>query len=375
VSRRVLITGGAGFIGRATTRQLVPRGWDVTLLDLLDPQVHGSVSPEVPDGARLIRGDVRDLDVLAPLVREADAVLHLAARTGVGQSMYAVRDYVDTNCLGTAALLEVLASGGNEVRKLVVASSRAVYGEGAFACCECGPVSPRFRVREQLEAGDWEARCPICGRSAAHVPTREDKPQMPGSIYAVTKRDQEEACLCIGEAYGIATVALRYFNVYGLGQAPNNPYTGLIPALASRVLTGAGADVYEDGAPLRDFVHVEDVATANVLALESDEASGALNIGSGQPVSNMQAAEVVTGVLGGPEPPRVSGRFRVGDVRHCYADTTLARERLGFTAAISFEQGVRAMADWLREQHQGDPGERAARELQQHGLLGQAAAR
>lgn len=370
---RVLITGGAGFIGRATAAQLIPRGWSVTLLDLLDPQVHGDAAPDLPEGARLVLGDVRDVPLLTSLVREADAVLHLAARTGVGQSMYALRDYADTNVMGTAALLEVVAQ--NPVRKLVVASSRAVYGEGAYQCPACGPVSPRFRDRARLEAGQWETLCPRCDRPAAHVPTPEDKPMRPGSIYAVTKRDQEESCLCVGEAYGIPTLALRYFNVYGPGQPLANPYTGLIPALAGRVLSGGAPEVYEDGAPLRDFVHVEDVAAANVRALESDDLGGAaLNIGSGEAVSILQAAQVVREVLQGTEAPVVSGRFRVGDVRHCYADTRLARERLGFEARITFREGVGGMAGWLREQYRGDPSATAAQELQARGLLGKAAA-
>jgi len=372
----VLITGGAGFIGRATSRILVDHGWRVVALDILDKQVHGDTPPVIPDGVELIRADVRDRNILSDLLREADAVLHLAARTGVGQSMYAIADYVDTNVGGTAALLETLVAGKHRVRKLVVASSRAIYGEGVYLCSACGPVFPAVRSREQLVAADWEVACSHCGSETISIATPENKPAAPGSVYAITKRDQEELCLCIGEAYGIETYALRYFNVYGPGQPLSNPYTGVIPVFASHVLSGRAAEVYEDGKPLRDFVHVEDVARANVLALEATSGgSGAMNIGSAEPLSIFQAAETVTRALGGDRTPQVNGKYRIGDIRQCYGDISVARNSLGFEPTITFSEGILGMAGWLREQYRGDFSGQATSELAAHGLLGTGAAK
>jgi dTDP-L-rhamnose 4-epimerase len=372
-NKRILITGGAGFIGRATTAHLVQCGWHVIALDNLDPQIHGTARPIMPEGAELVLGDVRDKVLITALIGEVDAVMHLAARTGVGQSMYALADYVATNTGGTASLLEALIQGAHHVQKLVVASSRAIYGEGAYRCDECGLVSPNLRLREQLDAGLWEVLCPNCSVQVRPVPTAENKILMPGSVYAITKRDQEEMCLCVGQAYGIETIALRYFNVYGAGQSPSNPYTGVIPAFATHVLSGRAAEVYEDGSPLRDFVHVEDVARANVLALNtSHDVAVPLNIGSAEPVSIFQAAATVTCALGGKYAPQMSGRFRVGDVRHCYADIARAQRILGYEPSIMFEEGIRGMVDWLRSQYRGDFSAQAASELAAHGLLGTA---
>lgn len=374
--KRVLITGGAGFIARATTPVLLEAGWTIRALDLLDPQVHPSGLPELAPQVEFIHGDAGDPELLESALQGVDAVLHLAARTGVGQSMYAVRDYVQTNVGATAVLLELIASGRCRPRKVVVASSRAVYGEGAYDCARCGPVAPPVREREHLERGEWEARCPTCDHAVSPAPTREDKPLAPGSVYAITKRDQEEMVLCVAAAYGVAATALRYFNVYGPGQPPGNPYTGVIPALAARVLAGGTPDIYEDGKPLRDFVHVEDVARANLMAIESDSASGrALNIGSGQPVSILEAANVLTEALGGRLAPQVSGKFRIGDIRHCYADLTRATELLGYRPTVSFEAGIGRMAGWLRENCSADPSAEAASELAARGLLGEAPVR
>lgn len=373
--RTALITGGAGFIGRATSKQLIDRGWRVIALDLLDPQVHGACAPEIPAGVELVVGDVRNRQLLSDLLADSDAVLHLAARTGVGQSMYAVSDYVDTNVGGTATLLETLLAGKHSVRRLVVASSRAVYGEGAFQCINCGPQFPPVRPRDQLEAGSWDILCAHCGLTATPIPTSESKPLAPGSVYAITKRDQEEMCLCIGQAYGIETVALRYFNVYGAGQPLSNPYTGVIPVFATHVLSGRAAEVYEDGAPVRDFVHVTDVANANVLALEAESGAGAaLNIGSAEPLTILQAAETVTHVLGGSLSPVISGKYRVGDIRQCYGDVSAARQTLGYEPTIKFSEGIESMAEWLRAQYQGDFTDLAMNELAAHGLLGTGAA-
>jgi dTDP-L-rhamnose 4-epimerase len=369
--RCVLITGGAGFIGRATADLLLSQGWRVVVLDNLDPQVHSDGRPDLPRGVRFVEGDVRNADLLLNLLHEVHAVLHLAARTGVGQSMYAVTEYVNTNCGGTAVLLDTLSRREHRVHKLVVASSRAIYGEGSYQCAHCGLVEPPFRSKKQLEAGQWEVTCVTCGELLEHRATVEEKRSSPGSVYAVTKRGQEELCLCMGGAYGIETLSLRYFNVYGAGQPLHNPYTGVIPAFSAQVLGRGVAEVYEDGQALRDFVHVSDVARANVLALGAEGVTGlALNVGASAPISILDAARAVTRVLGSREMPHVSGRFRVGDVRHCYADVSKAHNLLGYSARVTFDQGIEGMADWLRSSYRGDFSQDAAVELQSRGLMG-----
>ena len=368
----VLITGGAGFIGRATGDLLVKNGWHVIALDILDPQVHEE-APILPQGVELVRGDVRDRTLLATLLGRVDSVLHLAARTGVGQSMYAIGDYVDTNVGGTAVLLDELVTAKHGIKKLVVASSRAVYGEGAALCANCGTCYPKVRGVGQLDSAEWDLKCEKCKRTVEAIPTAEDKPMMPACIYAISKRDQEELCLCVGKAHQIETVALRYFNVYGAGQPSSNPYTGIIPVFAAQVLSGRAAEVYEDGEPLRDFVHVDDVARANVLALENRYGrSFVANVGSAEPISILQAARVVSKALGGVHTPKISGKYRVGDIRQCYADLTFTRSMMGFEPKINFAQGISSMFDQLRSEFRGDFSGKAASELAAHGLSGTA---
>jgi dTDP-L-rhamnose 4-epimerase len=298
---RVLVTGGAGFIGSHVVDALLARGDEVTVLDTLNPQVHGAGSgpPAYLDPqARLVVGDVRDRDTLAPLLDGAEVVLHLAAYTGVGQSMYQVRDYLDVNVVGTGVLLELLGDDRRGVRALAIASSRAVYGEGAYRCVECGTVTPHSRPTAQLLAGEWEPRCPQCGGPVTAVPTPEDSALRPASVYAVSKHSQEQAALVVGAARDLSVVALRYFNVYGSRQSLSNPYTGVIPALVSRALNGRPPEVYEDGEESRDFVHVRDVVRATLLAIDGPAAGGrqqspagpggheqssrVLNVGSGE---------------------------------------------------------------------------------------------
>ncbi|PUA30980.1 MAG: nucleoside-diphosphate sugar epimerase, partial [Candidatus Terraquivivens tikiterensis] len=267
---RVLVTGGAGFIGSHTVDLLLERGYEVIVLDSLVEQVHHGRFPEyMPEGIRFVKGDVRDRELLTGLLRECQAVIHLAAAVGVGQSMYEVENYVDANTRGTSLLLDVLVNEEHDVRKVVVASSMSIYGEGKYFCEECGePRYPGLRPEEQLAAGVWEHKCHVCGSFLKHLPTDEGKPLMPASIYAMTKRHQEEMVLLIGRTYGIPSVALRYFNVYGPRQSLSNPYTGACAIFVSRILNGKPPFIFEDGGQLRDFVHVKDVARANILALE-----------------------------------------------------------------------------------------------------------
>jgi len=371
--QRILVTGGAGFIGSHVVDELVAAGYEVTALDSLEPQVHGPARtppPYLNPKARTVWADLAaEGDVLDRLLPETDAVIHLAAVVGVSQSMYEISRYVRANTAGTAILLEKLTRFRDRVRKLVVASSMSVYGEGAYRCPNCGPAYPRSRPEAQLAARDWEPRCPACGAVLEPCPTPEEKPLMPESVYAVTKRDQEELALTVGRAYRIPTVALRFFNVYGPRQALSNPYTGVAAIFSARLLNGRPPVVYEDGRQTRDFIHVRDVARACRLALERDGANyEAVNIGTGRPVPVLEVARTLARALGRPIEPEVAGRYRAGDIRHCYADITRARRLLGFEPEVAFEAGMGGLAAWVAGQAAEDRWAEAAAELERRGL-------
>jgi dTDP-L-rhamnose 4-epimerase len=366
VAEHVLITGGAGFIGSHLGDELVHAGYQVRALDSLVDQVHGeSQRPAyLDDEIELIAGDVRNAELVRGALEGVDAVVHLAARVGVGQSMYELAEYASANTGGTGVLLEGLLE--HPVRKLVVASSMSVYGEGAYE-----PVPAVDRSREQLERGEWEPRGPN-GEELRPVPTPETKEPSLASVYALTKHDQERMCLLFGAAYEVPTVALRFFNVYGPRQALSNPYTGALAIFASRLLNDRRPLVYEDGGQLRDFVHVTDVARACRLALENGGADGRpVNVGSGRSASVLELANGLGRVLGKKLEPEIPGSFRAGDIRHCFADVTLARESLGFEAELPLEAGMTELAAWLESQVAVDRSDEAAAELTQRGLGGQ----
>jgi dTDP-L-rhamnose 4-epimerase len=360
----VLITGGAGFIGSHLADELLRAGYRVRALDSLVEQVHGGPQQRpdyLADEIELIPGDVRRPEVVRGALEGADAVVHLAARVGVGQSMYEPADYAAANTTGTGVLLEALLE--HPVRKLVVASSMSVYGEGAY-----DPVPATVRTREQLERGEWEPYG-ANGEKLEPVPTPESKEPSLASVYALTKYDQERMCLLYGDAYGVPAVALRFFNVYGPRQALSNPYTGVLAIFAARLLNDRAPLVYEDGGQRRDFVSVADVARACRLALESDSADGlAVNIGSGTSASVLEIAEGLARVLGKEVEPEVPGKFRAGDIRHCFADVTLARETLGFEPQVPLEQGLGELAASLEGQVAADRSDEAAAELAERGL-------
>lgn len=370
---KVLVTGGAGFIGSFTVDLLVEKGYDVAILDDLDPQVHrGSIPEYLNKEARFIRGDVRDAELLTQVTRDIDAVIHLAAAVGVGQSMYQIERYVDHNTRGTATLLDVLVNEENEVKKLVIASSQSVYGEGKYRCERCDEVIyPALRSLERLRSRIWEPPCPNCGEGLIPMATDEEKAPMPTSIYAMTKFHQERMCLLIGETYGIPTVALRYFNVYGPRQALSNPYTGVCAIFTSRILNDKPPYVFEDGHQKRDFVHVKDVARANLLALKKSSADGdVVNIGTGKPVTIEEVAEILIKLHGKEMRPIISQRYRKGDVRHCYADIKRAKRLLGYRPLTPTDVGFATLAKWAEEHGWGaiDLSEKATRELEERGL-------
>jgi dTDP-L-rhamnose 4-epimerase len=368
---KILVTGGAGFIGSHVTERLLKDGHEAVVFDKLVEQVHGTSGPRfLPPAAQFVEGDVRDRDALSRALRGVDRVVHLAAEVGVGQSMYAISRYVDANTGGTAVLLDILANEKHTVTDLVVASSMSIYGEGSYTCSLHGPVAPRLRSEERLRQHDWEPHCPVCDLTLAPVPTVESKILLPTSVYAISKMDQELLCLSVGAAYGIGVSAVRYFNAYGPRQSLSNPYTGVAAIFSGRLLNGRPPLVNEDGGQLRDFVHVEDVARATVLALFEPKARGlALNVGVGDPISILEIATLLAENLDVDIEPQLTGRYRAGDIRHCWADPTLARDTLGFEAVHRFrEDGVKALAEWVREQTAVDRLEDAASELARRGL-------
>jgi len=373
---KVLVTGGAGFIGSHSVDLLIEHDYQAIILDKLESQVHGEKAkiPEyVTEDATLIRGDIRDGELLKKTIREVDAVIHLAALVGVGQSMYQVERYVDVNTKGTANLLDALVNEENHVEKFVVASSMSIYGEGKYYCEKCSTnVYPGLRSEAQLKKRQWNHSCPTCGYPLMPLPTDEEKPLLSTSIYAMTKRHQEEMCLLTGKTYGIPTVALRYFNVYGSRQALSNPYTGCAAIFTSRILNNKPPHIFEDGNQTRDFIHVKDVANANLNALEHNNPNyKAINIGTGNSISIKELAETLTKRYNKPDlKPYISNEYRKGDIRHCYADIQRARRLLNFEPCISLEEGLTELAEWAKAHDWGavDLFEKALKELRERHL-------
>jgi dTDP-L-rhamnose 4-epimerase len=370
MAKRVLITGGAGFIGSHLADELLHYGYKVRVLDNLSEQVHGPgqqrpayLNPDV----ELVVGDVRDRLMVERALKDVDAVYHFASMVGVGQSMYEVAEYTSVNNLGTAVLLEALIA--NPVERLVVASSMSIYGEGLY-CAENGQVYNAVDRRlDDLKAGAWEPRGPN-DEFLKPAPTPESKSPALASVYALSKYDQERMCLVMGRAYNIPTVALRFFNVYGTRQALSNPYTGVLAIFASRLLNNNSPLIYEDGCQQRDFVSVYDVAQGCRLALETPDAAGRVfNIGSGQHYTIFELAQRMAAVLGKSHiTPQVTGKYRVGDIRHCYADISLARDVLGYEPRMTLEQGMMELAEWLDGQIAYDRVTEANEELSARGL-------
>ncbi|MGQ9631408.1 MAG: GDP-mannose 4,6-dehydratase [bacterium] len=338
----------------------------------MDEQVHPN--EDLPsyfnEGSCFIRGDVRDYDALRKAIENREIIFHEAGAVGVGQSQYEIKKYVDVNCGGTANLLDILVNTKNKVEKLIVAASMSSYGEGVYECGECGKVRPDLRTEEQMRSGAWEPSCPICGGQIKPIPTDETAKQNCNSIYAITKKVQEDMVLNIGKTYGIPSVALRYFNVYGPRQSLSNPYTGVAAIFMSRIKNDNQPVIYEDGLQTRDFISVHDIVQANMLALEKEEANyQVFNVGSGKPLTIKFIAEVLAKLYGKDINPCITNKFRKGDVRHCYADITKIRKSLGFTPKISFEEGMRELIEWARVAESEDRFEEASQILKMKGLV------
>jgi dTDP-L-rhamnose 4-epimerase len=369
---RVLITGGAGFIGSHLADRLLAEGHEVRALDDLDGQVHpeGRRPDYLDDAVELEVGDVRDRDAVGKALDGVDAVVHFAAAVGVGQSMYEIERYTSINAIGAAVLLEEVLERRDAIGKLLVASSMSIYGEGQYRNPKTGAsgLAPWIRSEEQLAAREWD----VLGDDGTPLeaePTAETKPLRPTSIYAINKRDHEEMFLAIGAAYGIPSVALRFFNVYGERQALSNPYTGVAAIFSSRLLNDRPPVIFEDGKQTRDFIDVRDIARCCALALTESGADGrTLNVGTGRPTSVAEVAQVIARGLGKEIEPEVVNEYRAGDIRHCYADTQLASELLGFRAEIPFEAGMEELLVWLEGQEAADSVDAAREALVARGL-------
>ena len=368
--KNILVTGGAGFIGSHLVDALVEEGHRVRVLDAVVEQVHGTTGPQyLNPKAEFLQGDVCNAELVDRALEGIDVVYHEAAEVGVGQSMYEIARYVRANDLGTAVLLDQIVKRRPQIKKLVVASSMSIYGEGAYACDDCGNVRPKLRELAQLLDRDWELNCPRCGGKVTPIPTNEDKPLIPSSVYAISKQDQEQFCLVVGRAYEIPVVALRYFNVYGPRQALSNPYTGVCAIFSGRLLKDEQPLIFDDGEQTRDFVHVSDIVQANLLALETDRADyQALNVGTGSPISIAEISDMLAHGLNKNIAPQITGKYREGDIRHCVADISRARTLLGYEPKVKLADGIPELLEWVRQQQVGDTSS-ANTELERHQLV------
>ena len=380
IINQVLITGGCGFIGLHLAERLSQDEYRVRLMDNLSSQIHGAVpylagaSILQAPNVELLRSDVRVRRDWEEALKGVECVIHFAAETGTAQSMYEIERYTNTNVLATALLMDILANSKHGVKKVILASSRSVYGEGAYECDGCRTVYPDSRSEEQLSSKHWDLLCPTCCGPIQPRATSEDARTRPASIYAATKLAQEDIVRIAGIALGIGTVVFRFQNVYGEGQSLRNPYTGILSIFSNRIRQNLPIYLFEDGEESRDFVHVSDVAKAVALAIESDRAAGmTLNVGSGRPTSVRKIAETLKKSFADRSEPIVSAQYRLGDIRHCYADLSNIAS-IGFAPEIELEDGLDRFVDWVKTQPvEVDGLERANNELAERGLMAKAA--
>jgi len=371
--KNILVTGGAGFIGSRLALSLVEKGYFVTVLDNLSPQIHTKKSTlfaSIKDKVSFIRGDVRnEVDWLNALENQ-DAVIHLAAETGTGQSMYEIGKYVDVNIGGTAILLDYLTNKKHSIQKVIIASSRAIYGEGKYACENHGSVYPIARIDEELSAKDFEVKCPLCHKSVRLESTDEESKIHPTSIYGITKQNQEQMVMVTCKSLGIAAVALRYQNVYGPGQSLSNPYTGILSIFSTRIKNGNSITIFEDGKESRDFVYIDDVVDATILGLEKEEANHEVfNVGSGVGTTVLEVAQMLKESYQSDTDITITGNYRLGDIRHNRADMKKIKEKLAFEAKVSFSEGISHFANWVNgEEIEADHYDKSIEELRNKGL-------
>ena len=374
--KNILITGGAGFIGSNLTRKLVDKGFKVTILDNLSKQIHGETQnstlyKSIKDIANFIKGDVCNKSDWKKAIRGQDAVIHLAAETGTGQSMYEISRYNEVNILGTSHLLDILSNGNHSIKKIIIASSRSIYGEGKYICEKDGIVYPNERKDSDMEVGKFNPICDKCGESLILCSTDEDSKIHPSSIYGITKQQQEQMILLMGKTLNIPAVALRYQNVYGPGQSLSNPYTGILSIFSTRLLNENDIDIYEDGQESRDFVFIDDVVNATILALEKSEANNQIfNVGSGVATSVSEVANLLKSLYNSDVNISVSGKYRLGDIRHNYADLLKIKKGLGFCPKFDFISGITSFVNWVKTQDvMEDKYETSIQELENKGLI------
>lgn len=371
--KNVLITGGAGFIGSNLALDLLKRGYNVTVLDNLSPQIHGNNSPlynSIKDKVQFIKGTVLSYDDWKVALEGVDIVIHLAAETGTGQSMYEIEKYTDVNIKGTSIFLDILANEKHSIKKMIVASSRSIYGEGKYKCISHGIVYPTERNDEDMLKGDFAVKCPICTNEVELLPTDEESKIHPSSIYGITKQVQEQMFMVIGKSLGIPAVALRYQNVYGAGQSLSNPYTGILSIFSTRIKNGNDINIFEDGKESRDFIYVDDIVEATRLGIEKDEANyEVFNVGLGKAIDVITVAHTLLKTYDSTSKISVSSNYRLGDIRDNYADLTKIKEKLGFEPKVSFEEGIRKFTAWVDKQDVvEDKYEKSIKEMKDKGL-------
>jgi dTDP-L-rhamnose 4-epimerase len=363
----ILVTGGAGFIGSHLVDALIGKGHQVRILDCMEPQVHEGRPGFINQEAEFLKGSVTSRDDVEKALEGIDVVSHQAAVVGIGQSMYQPVRYTEANVLGTSGLMESIVNKSC-VKRVVTASSVTVYGEGAYECGKCGEFHPGARPEEGMKKGIWEVLCPSCGGEARPVPIREDSPRNPMNIYAITKQAQEEVCHSMGMAYGIPTVGLRYFVGYGPRQNPSNPYTGVSMIFSNRIMNGKPPVIYEDGLQTRDFIHVDDIVKANLMAIEMPEMGfESYNVGTGRATTILDLARLLIKLHGKEIEPRVLNRYRASDVRHAVADISKIG-RIGFEPGVSLESGIKDLLEWIGEKP-ADRTDQAEKELEERGLV------
>lgn len=376
MKRHILITGGAGFIGSNLALRLVDFGYSVTVLDNMSPQIHGDnfeLSPlyiRIKDKVTFINGTVESKSDWENALVGVDTVVHLAAETGTGQSMYQIKRYSDVNIGGSAIFLDLLANGKHDVKKMVIASSRSIYGEGKYNCKNHGFVYPTARDDVSMQRGDFNVKCPACGEGVELMATDEESKIHPSSIYGVTKQVQEQMFLITGSSLGIDTVALRFQNVYGAGQSLSNPYTGILSIFSTRIKNGNEINIFEDGLESRDFVYIDDVVDSIILAIESTKAAGkSYNVGSGICTDVLKVAETLKAIYQSDSCINITGNYRVGDIRHNYADLKKIQQDLGFEVSVSFAEGMKKFTDWVNLQDvQDDKYNQSIDEMKKKGL-------
>ncbi|MEW5692450.1 MAG: SDR family NAD(P)-dependent oxidoreductase [Candidatus Hydrogenedentota bacterium] len=371
MKEKVLITGGAGFVGSHTVDRFIKEGYAVKIFDNLDPQVHpnSKIPAYLNKEAEFIKGDVRDRGELKKAMEDVEGIIHLAAKVGVGQSQYDIANYVDVNITGTANLLNNIIRYNLPVKKIIVASSMSAYGEGRYICKSCGITKPRDRDIEDLKRDDFEMKCPRCKKSVLPIPTTENTELYITSVYALTKKVQEEMALLLGRVYNIPAVALRYFNIYGPRQSLSNPYTGVAAIFISRILNNKPPVIYEDGKQSRDFVSVYDIAEVNLIAYKTDALNGkAVNVGTARPTTILELAKTLIELMNKEVSYDITKKFRKGDIRHCFADIELIKKLAGYEPKISFKDGMRDLIGWSLKEQAEDLFEKADEELKEKSL-------